>query len=112
MSIDVPVRTTPEASGFKRFRSSLTRRDRTWRLVRVAPDRIEATATDVVGVAEGRIEGRTLRLAYTVRTDPENPLLDVEFDQRLTLEDDGVTVSNDIEICPPSRSVASGPLPL
>ena len=70
-----------------------TTRSRRWRIVRTG-DAVEATATDVDGIARGRIAGRELRLDYTVRTDPANPLLDVDFEQHLTLEPGGRTVSN------------------
>ena len=72
-----------------------TRRDRTWRIVPVDAHRLVATATDIVGFAQGEIDGRVLHLSYTVRTDPQNPLLDVDFDQRMTLMADGRTVQND-----------------
>jgi hypothetical protein len=74
-----------------RFEDGTTRR-RSWRLVRNGAQ-IEATATDVVGVARGEIAGRELRLLSTVRTDPNNPLLDVDFDQRMVLQPDGRSVT-------------------
>lgn len=69
-----------------------TIRRRSWRLVRSGAQ-LEATATDVVGVARGEIAGRELRLLSTVRTDPDNPLLDVDFDQRMVLQPDGRSVT-------------------
>lgn len=70
-----------------------TRRVRDWRIVRRG-DEVEATASDVVGVARGRIVGRELRLDYTVRTAAGNPLLDVDFEQHLVLERGGRSVAN------------------
>jgi hypothetical protein len=69
-----------------------TTRQRSWRLVRNGAQ-VEATATDVIGVARGEIAGRELRLLSTVRTDPSNPLLDVDFDQRMVLQPDGRSVT-------------------
>ena len=68
--------------------------DRRWRVVRTGPHTIEATATDLVGAAEGRIDGRTLHLASTVRLDDGNPLTDVDFDQTMVLAPDGRTMLN------------------
>lgn len=71
-----------------------TRRDRTWRIVPVDAGHIVATGSDIVGFAQGEIAGNVLHLAYTVRTDPQNPLLDVEFEQTMTLQPDGRTLIN------------------
>lgn len=88
-----------EADGATVFRQAIrfddgTRRDRSWRIVPVDAGHLVATATDIVGFAQGTIDGRTLHLAYTVRTDPQNPLLDVDFEQTMTLQADGRTVTN------------------
>lgn len=72
-----------------------TSRDRTWRIVPLDSRHLVATASDMIGFAKGEIEGRVLRLAYTVRTDPANPLLDVDFEQTMTLLPDGRTLRND-----------------
>lgn len=67
---------------------------RRWHILRTGPSTLEATATDVVGVARGTIEGRTLHLVSTVRLDQGNPLSDVDFDQTMVLQADGRTVFN------------------
>ena len=76
-----------------RFQDGAVRR-RTWRIVRTGPGTIEATGTDIVGVARGEISGRTLRLLSTIRVSEGNPLTDVEFDQTMTLGADGRTLDN------------------
>lgn len=76
-----------------RFDDGTTRR-RTWRVVRTGPATIEATGTDIVGVARGELDGRTLRLRSTIRVEDDNPLSDVDFDQTMTLGPDGRTLDN------------------
>lgn len=71
-----------------------TVRSRTWRIVRTGRNSVEATGTDLVGVARGELEGRTLRLRSTVRVDPDNPLSDVDFEQVMTLAADGRALDN------------------
>lgn len=76
-----------------RFDDGKVRR-RDFRLVRTGPGTLEVTGSEVVGVARGEIGGRTLRLVSTIRNDPANPLLDVEFEQEMELQDDGRTLRN------------------
>lgn len=76
-----------------RFDDGKVRR-RDFRLVRTGPATLEVTGSEVVGVARGEIGGQTLRLVSTIRSDPANPLLDVEFEQIMELQDDGRTLRN------------------
>lgn len=69
-------------------------RQRSWRIVRTGPNAIEATGSEVVGIARGEIGGRTLRLLSTIRLDAGNPLSDVDFEQVMELQSDGRTVTN------------------
>lgn len=68
------------------------RQTRRWVLRRTGPNTYAATANGVVGQAEGRVEGRTLRLSYTLVPDPQTG--PVEMDQVMQLEPDGVTLTN------------------
>lgn len=80
-----------------RFDDGATRR-RTWRVSRTGPSTIEATGTDIVGVAKGEVSGHTLRLLSTIRIDENNPLSAVDFDQTMELQPDGRTLTNNSTI--------------
>lgn len=68
------------------------RQARRWVLRRTGPDTYVATANGVVGEARGTVQGRTLRLAYTLVPEPGSGA--VEMDQVMELQADGVTLSN------------------
>ncbi len=70
-----------------------TIRERRWRMNRTGPDAIEVTGTDVVGVAHGRVEGRTLRLVSIIRWRADDLGSDLGFAQTMTLQPDGRTLT-------------------
>lgn len=71
-----------------------TRTNRSWRMRRIDDHHIEATGSDVVGVARGEMYGRALYLRSTIRTEPGNAVSTVDFEQWMYLQEDGVTVLN------------------
>jgi hypothetical protein len=70
-----------------------TQQTRDWHLQRVAPDRYEGTANDMVGTATGEVHGRSFHWIWTLTTSPGNPLLNVTMDQWMYLMDDGAMVN-------------------
>lgn len=69
-------------------------RRRSFRLVRTSPTTVAVTGTEVVGTAVGTLEGWTLRLPSTIRSDSGNPLSELEFEQIMELQPDGRTLTN------------------
>lgn len=69
-------------------------RERRWRVVRTGRDTIQATGTDVVGVAQGRLDGSTLHLVSEIQAEPGNLLTTVHFDQVMTLAPGGRRLAN------------------
>ena len=66
---------------------------REWRMRRVAPNRYEATANDMVGVATGESGGRAFHWTWTLATEPGNPLLDVSLEQWMYFHENGTMVN-------------------
>lgn len=68
------------------------RQTRRWVLRRTGPNTYTATANGVVGEARGVVDGRLLRLTYTLVPDAQTG--PVQMDQAMLLQGDGVTLSN------------------
>jgi hypothetical protein len=71
---------------------------RVWRLKREDEHRYEATANDVVGVANGEAFGNAFRWEYTLALRPGNPLANVRFHLWMYLQDDGESMINRVTI--------------
>ena len=68
-----------------------SRRD--WHMRRTGPGRYEATANDMVGVAQGEAAGRAFHWTWTLATKPGNFLFNVTMDQWWYAYDDGTIVN-------------------
>ncbi len=66
---------------------------RDWHMRRTGPATVQATANDMVGVADGVAAGRAFHWSWTLATKPGNPLFDVTMDQWMYLMDDGAMVN-------------------
>lgn len=62
---------------------------RTWQMRRTGPNRYEATANDMVGMATGETSGRAFHWTWTLALSPGNSLKNVSMDQWWYLLDDG-----------------------
>ncbi len=62
---------------------------RRWQMRRAGPNRYEATANDMVGVATGEASGRAFHWTWTLALSPGNDLKNVLMDQWWYLLDDG-----------------------
>lgn len=66
---------------------------RVWNLRRVAPDRYEGTAEDVIGVAQGRTAGNALNWRYVLALKIGESVWNVDFDDWMFLQRDGVMIN-------------------
>ncbi len=65
-------------------------RDRkTWVLTKTGPATYSGTREDVIGTADGRLDGKTFRLTYQARVKTKTSSVDLTFDDVLGLEADG-----------------------
>jgi len=74
------------------------RQQRIWRLQRVDAHRLDATASDVIGVATGYAYGNTFRWDYTLQVTPGNALTRVGMHHWMYLAGDGNTLLNQVTI--------------
>lgn len=63
--------------------------DRDWVLWRTGPDRFDATANDMVGTAQGEVDGRMFHWQWVLVRRPGNALMDVTMKQWMYCMDDG-----------------------
>jgi len=66
---------------------------RIWRIRRTGPDRYQGTAEDVVGEASGEARGSALNWRYTMRLPYKDGTVDVQFDDWMFLQPDGVLLN-------------------
>lgn len=71
------------------------RQHRSWEVHRVARDRYEATANDMIGTARGRVTGNTFDWSFILATKPPNPIYNIRMTQHMTLEPGGRALRND-----------------
>lgn len=69
------------------------REERTWTVRRVAPDRYEGTAGDVVGVARGVASGNAFNWAYRLDLKVGDGTMRVAFDDWMFLQPGGVLLN-------------------
>lgn len=67
---------------------------RSWRLRRLEGQQVEATGSDIAGVARGEISGRLLHLRYAAAADAPSRASGLDVEHWMYLQDDGVTVLN------------------
>lgn len=66
---------------------------RVWRIRRIDATRFEGRADDVIGVAQGAIAGSALNWRYTLRLPVGDRNFDVQFDDWMWLQPDGVLIN-------------------
>lgn len=66
---------------------------RIWRIRRLDEHRLEGRADDVVGVAEGETHGSALNWRYTMRLPVGKRTFDVQFDDWMFMQPDGVLIN-------------------
>jgi hypothetical protein len=69
------------------------RETRVWTLRKTGPDTWAGTAGDVIGVANGRIDGNQLAWVYDINLNMDGRPLRVTFDDRMWLQPDGVLIN-------------------
>lgn len=74
------------------------KQQRIWRLRRIDAHRLDATASDVIGVATGDAYGNTFRWDYTLQLKPGNALTRVGMHHWMYLAGDGNTLLNQVTI--------------
>ncbi|MDJ0807004.1 MAG: DUF3833 domain-containing protein [Gammaproteobacteria bacterium] len=66
---------------------------RVWHLTNLGNGRYEGRADDVIGVAQGQIAGNTLHWTYRLRLPVDDSVYEVDFDDWMYLQDDGVLLN-------------------
>ena len=66
---------------------------REWRIRRAGENRLRATASDVLGEAEGRIGENGIAWRYRMKVQMKRRAMTMSFDDRMYLEPDGVLIN-------------------
>ena len=66
---------------------------RTWVIKKIANKRYEGTAGDIIGKADGEIEGGAMRWAYEMDLDVGDKTYRIKFDDWMFLMNDGVLIN-------------------
>ena len=66
---------------------------RTWTIKKIANKRYEGTAGDIIGKADGEIEGGAMRWAYEMDLDVGDKTYRIKFDDWMFLMNDGVLIN-------------------
>jgi hypothetical protein len=69
---------------------------RIWRITKMADNRYQGEADDVVGIAQGRVAGNALHWVYTLRLPVEDREYEVVFDDWMYLQEDGVLINRSV----------------
>ena len=70
------------------------RQRRVWRFLPLAGGRYQATANDVIGVADGEVRGNVFYFRYTLKREPGSLIDSVDVDHEMVLQPVGRTVVN------------------
>jgi hypothetical protein len=70
-----------------------TKQRRVWHLTKLDETTYQGTADDVVGVARGRVAGNALRWNYTLSLPVDDSVYEVDFDDWMFLQEDGVVLN-------------------
>ena len=73
-----------------------TRQRRVWKITRTGDNTYSGRADDVVGVAEGRVSGNSLRWVYTLSLPVDGKVYEVQFDDWMYLQEDGVMLNRSV----------------
>jgi hypothetical protein len=69
---------------------------KTWRLTKTGPSTYIGTREDVLGVAQGRLDGPFFRLTYDADVKAKGSMITLKFDDVLALEPDGSVLNRAI----------------
>lgn len=69
---------------------------RVWRITKTGADTYTGRADDVVGVASGRVSGNSLRWNYTLNLPVDEDTYEVQFDDWMYLQEDGVMINRSV----------------
>ncbi|PLY12816.1 MAG: DUF3833 domain-containing protein [Sedimenticola sp.] len=70
-----------------------TQQQRVWHIERTGDANYTGRADDVVGTASGEVSGNALRWLYTLRLPVNDAVYDVQFDDWMYLQEDGVMIN-------------------
>ena len=70
-----------------------TRQRRVWKITRTGDDTYSGRADDVVGIAKGRVSGNSLQWVYTMSLPVDGKVYEVQFDDWMYLQEDGVMLN-------------------
>ena len=73
-----------------------TRQRRVWKITRTGDNTYSGRADDVVGVAEGRVSGNSLHWVYTLSLPVDGKVYEVQFDDWMYLQEDGVMLNRSV----------------
>ena len=73
-----------------------TRQRRVWKITRTGDDTYSGLADDVVGIAKGRVSGNSLQWVYTMSLPVDGKVYEVQFDDWMYLQEDGVMLNRSV----------------
>jgi len=73
-----------------------TRQRRVWKITRTGDDTYSGRADDVVGIAKGRVSGNSLQWVYTMSLPVDGKVYEVQFDDWMYLQEDGVMLNRSV----------------
>ena len=69
---------------------------RVWQLIKTGEDTYTGRADDVVGIAQGRVSGNSLHWTYTLKLPVGDNFYEVQFDDWMYLQHDGVMINRSV----------------
>jgi len=73
-----------------------TRQRRVWKITRTGDDTYSGRADDVMGIAKGRVSGNSLQWVYTLSLPVDGKVYEVQFDDWMFLQEDGVMLNRSV----------------
>ncbi len=73
-----------------------SKQQRVWHITKTGDDTYTGQADDVVGTADGQVSGNALRWVYTLRLPVDDKVYEVQFDDWMFLQDDGVMLNRSV----------------
>ena len=73
-----------------------TRKRSEWKITRTGDDTYSGRADDVVGIAKGRVSGNSLQWVYTMSLPVDGKVYEVQFDDWMYLQEDGVMLNRSV----------------
>ncbi len=69
------------------------KQERTWTITKIADNRYEGTASDIIGKAEGKVAGHAMRWAYQMDLEVKGSTYRIVFDDWMFNMNDGVLIN-------------------